>query len=111
MRCIIQCFQPLKNKLEIITIKDDKIYYDDGRYSKVILDDELEVECLCSKIYGLIFSWKQEYIGERVVDGEKYLIEIDVNHKRKKYKVQNKFPANWSEFLKVKQDIIDYNKE
>ena len=78
MKCVIQCFQPFRNRLEIITIKDDKIYYDDGRYEKLILDDEDEVERLYSRLYSLIFSWKQEYIGDRVVDGEKYLIELDV---------------------------------
>lgn len=110
MKCVIQCFQPFRNRLEVITIKDDKIYYDDGRYEKLILDDEDEVESLYSRLYSLIFSWKQEYIGDRVVDGEKYLIELDVNHKRKKYKIQNKFPDNWDEFLVVKEDIMAFDK-
>ena len=70
MKCIIQCFQPFRNRLEVITIKDDKIF-----------------------------------------DGEKYLIELDVNHKRKKYKIQNKFPDNWDEFLDIKQDIMAFDKE
>jgi hypothetical protein len=94
--------------LETITIKDGKIYLDDGRYEKVILDDEEEVNDLYSKLFSLMFSWRQEYIGEKVFDGEKYLIEVDVNHKRKKFKIQNKFPDNWEEFLDIKQNILAF---
>ena len=110
MKCIIQCFHPFKNQLETITLKDGKIYFDDGRYERIILDDEEEVQDLYSKLFGLMFSWKQEYIGEKVFDGEKYLIEVDINHKRKKFKIQNKFPENWNEFLNVKRDILAFNK-
>lgn len=111
MKCIIQCFRPFKNLIEIITIRDGKIYFDDGRYEKIILDDEEEVNDLYSKLFSLMFSWKQEYIGEKVFDGEKYLIEVDVNHKRKKFKIQNKFPDNWEEFLNIKHDILSFYKE
>lgn len=111
MKCTIQCLQPFRNKFEVITLKDHKIYYDDGRYEKVILEDYDEVEEFYSRIYKLIFSWKQEYIGDRVIDGEKYLIEVDINHKKKKYKIQNKFPDNWEEFLLIKKEIISLDKE
>ena len=111
MKCTIQCLKPFVNKFEIITLKDNKIYYDDGRYEKIILEDFDEVENFYSRIYKIIFSWKQEYIGERVVDGEKYLIEVDINHKKKKYKIQNKFPDNWEEFLLIKKDIMSLDKE
>ena len=110
MKCIIQCFHPFRNQLEVITLKDGKIYFDDGRYERVILDDEEEVNDLYSRLFSLMFTWKQEYIGEKVFDGEKYLIEVDVNHKRKKFKIQNKFPDNWDEFLSVKQDILAFNE-
>ena len=111
MKCIIQCARPLRNKFEVITLNDDKIYYDDGNsYEKIILDDSEKVEEICSQLYEIIFSWKQEYIGEKVYDGEKYLIEVDVNHKRKKYKIQNKYPDNWEEFLEIKRKIVDLNE-
>ena len=110
LRCIIQCFQPFRNKVEVITIKDGRIYFDDGRYERIILEDEEEVNDLYSKLFGLMFTWKQEYIGEKTIDGEKYLIEVDINHKRKKYKIQNKFPDNWEEFLDIKQDIMSFDK-
>ncbi len=111
LKCIIQCFRPLRNKLEIITLKDGKIYFDDGRYEKIILDDEEEVENFYSSLFKLMFSWKQEYIGEKVFDGERYLIEVDINHKRKKFKIQNKYPDNWEEFLNIKENILDFCKE
>ncbi len=111
MRCIIQCIRPLKNQMEVITIKDGKIFFDDGRYEKLILDDEDEVSDLYEKLFGILFTWKQEYVGERVYDGEKYLIEVDVNHKRKKFKIQNKYPENWDEFLTVKDNILSFYEE
>ena len=110
LRCIIQCFHPFRNELEVITLKDGKIYFDDGRYERIILEDEDEVNDLYSRLFSLMFTWKQEYIGEKVFDGEKYLIEVDVNHKKKKFKIQNKFPDNWDEFLVVKKDILAFNE-
>lgn len=110
MKCVIQCVRPLRNKFEIITLNEDKIYYDDGSYEKLILDNKKEVSEICSKLYEIIFCWRQEYIGDKVYDGEKYLIEVDVNHKRKKYKIQNKFPDNWEEFLEIKNKIINLNE-
>lgn len=97
--------------MSVITVKDDKILIDDGRYEKVVLDDYKQVNEICSKLYEVIFSWKQEYIGDRVYDGEKYLIELDVNHKKKKYKIQNKFPDNWADFLILKEKILEFNEE
>ena len=111
MKCIIECVQPLKNKFQIITLKDGKILFDDGRYERTILSDEDEVEEFYSKLCKIVFSWKQEYIGERVYDGEKYLIEFDINHKRKKYKIQNKFPSNWEEFLGIREEILALDRE
>jgi len=107
MKCIIQCSLPLLNKIQVITLNEDKIYYDDGRYERIVLNNKKEVDSLCSKLYDIAFSWKQEYIGDKVYGGEKYLIEFDVNHKRKKYKIQNKFPNNWDEFLLVRERILE----
>lgn len=111
MKCVIECIKPFKNMMEIITLKDGKIYYDDGRYEKIILDDTNIVDDIYESLFKTVFKWKQEYIGERVYDGEKYLIEFDVNHKKKKYKIQNKFPENWNEFIDVKNKILSYDEE
>ena len=111
MKCIIECMCPLRNKCSTITLKDGKIYIDDGRYERVVLNDEDEVDEFYERLYKIVFAWKQEYIGERVYDGEKYLIEFDVNHKRRKYKIQNKFPSNWGEFLKVREEILAFDEE
>lgn len=111
MKCVIECIKPFKNMMEIITLKDGKIYYDDGRYEKMILDDTNVVDDIYESLFKTVFKWKQEYIGERVYDGEKYLIEFDVNHKKKKYKIQNKFPENWNEFIDVKNKILSYDEE
>ena len=63
------------------------------------------IENLC------IDAYCEKCCGEKVFDGERYLIEVDVNHKRKKFKIQNKFPDNWDEFLCVKDVILAFNKE
>ena len=106
MKCVIECMQPFKNKFQTITLKEGKIFLDDGRYEKVILSNRDEVEEIYLKLCKIVFSWKQEYIGERIYDGEKYLIEFDINHKKKKYKIQNKFPANWDEFILIKNEML-----
>ena len=103
--------QPLRNKFLTLTLKDGKIYIDDGRYERIILNNEEDVESFYLKLCKIVFSWKQEYIGGRVYDGEKYLIEFDINHKKKKYKIQNKFPDNWEEFLNVRNEILSFDKE
>jgi hypothetical protein len=110
MKCIIECVQPFKNKFQIITFKEGKIYFDDGRYERIILNNFKEVEEMYLELCKIVFSWKQEYIGDRVYDGEKYLIEFDANHKRKKYKIQNKFPANWDEFLSIREKILELDE-
>ena len=53
-----------------------------------------------------MFGWKEEYAGSRLLDGEKYHIVVTVNHKKKKYKIQNKFPHSWEEFLKLQEEIM-----
>lgn len=111
MKCVIECIKPLRNKMEVIVIKDGKIYFNDGRYERMIFSDEEKVEGLYLKLCKIVFSWKQEYIGNKVYDGEKYLLEFDVNHKRKKYKIQNKFPENWEEFISVKNEILALDEE
>ena len=79
-------------------------------YERVVLNDEDEVERIYLELCKIVFSWRQEYIGERVYDGEKYLIEFDINHKKRKYKIQNKFPSNWESFLLVKNEILAFDK-
>lgn len=111
MKCVIECIKPFKNVMEIITLKDGKIYYDDGNYEKVILDDSRIVDNIYECLFRTVFEWKKEYIGERIYDGEKYLIEFDINHKKKKYKIQNKYPSNWGEFVKVKNKILSYDED
>ena len=110
MKCVIECMCPLRNKFNIITLKDGKIYVDDGKYERIISNNKCEVEGFYERLCKIAFSWKQEYIGQRIYDGEKYLIEFDVNHKRKKYKIQNKFPSNWEEFLNVREEILTLDK-
>ncbi len=111
MECVIRCVKPLRNTMQIITLKADKIYYDDGRYERVILNSGAMVEKFCEEIYKIIFSWRQEYIGNRVYDGERYLIEVNINHKRKKYKIENKFPDNWEKFMMIKEKILSFSGE
>lgn len=110
MKCVIECIKPFKNIMEVITLKDGKIYYNDGRYEKLILDNSNVVDSIYEVLFRTVFEWKQEYIGERIYDGEKYLIEFDINHKRKKYKIQNKYPSNWDKFLEVKDKILSYDE-
>lgn len=107
MKCVIQYIRPLRNKIEVITLNEEKIFFDDGRYEKMILNNKKLSEKIYSRLYEIAFSWKQEYIGNKVYDGEKYLIEFDINHKKKKYKIQNKFPENWDEFLMLKNEILE----
>lgn len=111
MRCVIQCIQPLRNKMQIIMIKEDKIYFDDGRYPRLLIDNKKKVKDFYIELYDIMFSWKQEYIGDKIYGGEKYLIELDVNHKRKKYKIQNRFPNNWERFISVRNRILELSED
>ena len=100
----IKCYT---KKEQTIVIRKDGICIIDGKscYEKVLSKDIDFINEIESKLAEIMFSWKEEYIGGKSIDGEKYHIVVDVNHKKKKYKIQNKFPSNWEEFLKL-QDLI-----
>lgn len=109
MEILINKIKDYSKKEQTIVIRNNKISLIDGKscYEKVLSKD---VEFICdveNKLAKIMFGWKNEYVGCRKIDGEKYLIEVDVNHKKKKYKIQNKFPDNWEEFLKVQELITD----
>ena len=76
-------------------------------YEKVLSKDIDFISDVEDKLAKIMFGWKDEYLGNRQVDGERYHITVDVNHKKKKYKIQNKFPDNWEEFLKLQELIME----
>ena len=41
---------------------------------------------------------------KEMIDGERYHIVIDINYKKKKYKIQNKFPSNSKEYRILKNN-------
>jgi hypothetical protein len=93
---------------EVITIKDNGIFYEEGNsYPTLLSDNEDIIDTLFTRFFSITYTWKQEYIGPRTMDGAKYLITLDINHKRKSYKVQNKFPDNWEEFIDLKDSLLD----
>ena len=51
MKCVIECMCPLRNKINTITLKDGKIFVDDGRYERLILNNEDEVDGFYEKLY------------------------------------------------------------
>ena len=107
MEIFINRIKDFSKKEQTIVIRNGGISLIDGKscYEKVLskdIDFILDVE---NKLARIMFSWKDEYVGARAIDGEKYQIVVDVNHKKKKYKIQNKYPSNWEEFLKL-QDLI-----
>ena len=65
------------------------------------------IDVLLTRFFSLTYTWKQEYLGPRTVDGYKYLVTLDINHKRKTYKIQNKYPDNWEEFINLKDSLIN----
>ena len=93
---------------EILTITDKGIYYEtNNSYKKLISDNDDVIDVLFTRFFSLTYTWKQEYIGPRSVDGYKYVVCMDVNHKRKTYKIQNKYPDNWESFIDLKDSIIN----
>ena len=73
----------------------------------MITDNADVIDVLFTRFFSLTYIWKQEYIGPRTMDGYKYIISLDVNHKRKTYKIQNKYPDNWQDFVELKDSIIN----
>lgn len=109
MEIIINNIKDYSKEKRTLVINDNEICLIEGEscYRNILskdIDFILDIESKFSKI---IFGWKEEYIGSRMVDGEKYHIVVDVNHKKKKYKIQNKFPSNWDEFLKLQDEIME----
>ena len=93
---------------EIIKITDKYITYEiDSSFPEVLSENKDVIDVLLTRFFSLTYTWRQEYIGPRTIDGYKYIITMDVNHKRKTYKIQNKFPDNWEEFINLKDSLIN----
>lgn len=90
-----------------IIIRDNAISMINGNscYEKILSKDIDLVSNVQNELKHIMFEWKDEYVGSRQRDGEKYHITLDINHKKRKYKIQNKYPSNWEEFLKVMNEI------
>lgn len=108
MEIVINKSKIYGDEKEIITINDKGIYYEvNNSYPKVISENKDMIEVLLTRFFSLTYIWKQEYLGPRTMDGYKYLITLDINHKRKTYKIQNKYPDNWQEFIDLKESLIN----
>ena len=109
MEIFINNIQDFSKKEQTIIIRDNGISLIDGKscYEKVLSKDIDFINCVEDKLAKIMFEWKEEYIGGRSINGEKYHIIVDVNHKKKKYKIQNKFPSNWDEFMNLKKQIME----
>ena len=93
---------------EILTINDKGIFFEtNDSYKRTLSENSDIIDVLLTRFFSLTYTWKQEYIGPRTMDGDKYHITLDINHKRKSYKIQNKYPDNWEEFLDLKNSLID----
>lgn len=93
---------------EIITIKENCILLEKPNgYPMELSNNKDIIDVLFTKFYSIMYTWKQEYIGPRTKDMEKYIITLDVNHKKKTFKIMNKYPLNWDEFLDLKNSVID----
>jgi hypothetical protein len=108
MELVINKIKMYGDEKEIITINDKGIFYEtNDSYKRTLSENNDIIEALLSRFFSITYTWKQEYLGPRSVDGYKYLITMDVNHKRKSYKIQNKYPDNWQEFIDLKDSITD----
>lgn len=108
MEIVINRTKLYGNEKEIITINDKGIFYEvNDSYPEVLSKNPDIIDALMTRFFSLMYIWKQEYVGARTVDGEKYLISLDINHKRKTYKIQNKYPDNWEEFIDLKNSILN----
>ena len=109
MEIFINRIEDFSKKEKTIVIRKSGISLIDGKscYEKVLSKDIDFIESVENKLAQIMFSWKDEYVGARSIDGAKYHIVVDVNHKKKKYKIQNKYPNNWEEFLKLQDLIMD----
>ena len=108
MEIVINKSKIYGNEKEIITITDKKITYQENEsFPEVVSENADVIDVLFTRFFSLTYVWKQEYMGPRTVDGYKYLITMDINHKRKTYKIQNKYPENWDEFESLKDSLLD----
>lgn len=109
MEIYISSVKDYSKKEEMIVIRDRGISLIDNStcYERMLCQDIQLISKVENELAKIMFSWKEEYIGGRLVDGERYRIVVDVNHKKKKYKIQNKFPSNWKEFIELKNKIME----
>ena len=107
MEILINNIKDYSKKEKTIVIRDNGISLIDGNscYEKMLSKDLNLVNNVQNELREIMFDWKEEYIGNRKIDGEIFHITVDINHKKKKYKIQNRFPSNWDEFLKVIEEI------
>lgn len=109
MEIFINKVKDYSKKEKTIIIRNNGISLIDGKscYEKVLSKDIDFISDIENQLSKIMFGWKDEYVGNRSIDGERYHIVVDVNHKKHKYKIQNKFPDNWEEFLKLQELILD----
>lgn len=109
MEIFINRIKNYSKKEQTIVIRSNGISLIDGKscYEKVLSKDVDFINEVEDRLSKIMFGWKDEYVGNRSIDGEKYHIVVDVNHKKKKYKIQNKFPNNWEEFLELQELIME----
>lgn len=109
MEIFINRVKDFSKKEQTIVIRNSGISLIDGKscYEKVLSKDIDFIVDVEDKLAKIMFSWKDEYVGSRSIDGERYHIVVDINHKKKKYKIQNKYPNNWEEFLKLQELIME----
>ena len=108
MEIVINKSKIYGDEKEVITINEKGIYYETSdSYNRLLSENEDIIDALLTRFFSITYTWKQEYLGPRTMDGYKYLITLDVNHKRKSYKIQNKFPDNWIEFIDLKDSLIN----
>lgn len=108
MEIFINKIKDYSKSEQTIVIRNNGISLIDGKscYEKILSKDIEFINEVEDRLAKIMFGWKDEYIGSRCINGEKYHIVVDVNHKKKKYKIQNKFPNNWEEFLELQNLII-----
>lgn len=108
MEIVINNVKDYSKEKRTIVISDEEIYFFEGEscYKNILSNDKKFAYEVSERLLKIMFGWKEEYAGSRLLDGEKYHIVVNVNHKKKKYKIQNKFPHNWEEFLKLQEEIM-----
>ena len=109
MEIVINNIKDYSKKEQTIIIRETSISLVENNsfYENVISEDSKFISEAINKLSKIMFGWKEEYVGARKIDGEKYHVIVDINHKKKKYKIQNKFPDNWEDFLNVKEQIME----